>query len=200
MLLSAKAVFRKIRLLSLPRAFLHGARQRIFQKKKLPYLHPAQPTRRTLSHIRTHTPARRRRRTPSATAAAAPHPPPPLTRSGATGPHSPCPWPAPPHAPHSAAASPRTAAASPHPHGRRFAYATYELLLSPDRIELLLSGRCVSLLLWLEERYEVVYSRHPEFQAGTRPLLALDNPFPTTLPENLFGDKWAFVQLPFSGQ
>jgi len=62
------------------------------------------------------------------------------------------------------------------------------------------SRRCVSLLLWLEERYEVVYSRHPGFQAGTRPLLALDNPFPTTLPENLFGDKWAFVQLPFSGQ
>ncbi|AQK72533.1 Protein TAB2, chloroplastic [Zea mays] len=60
------------------------------------------------------------------------------------------------------------------------------------------SRRCVSLLLWLEERYEVVYSRHPGFQAGTRPLLALDNPFPTTLPENLFGDKWAFVQLPFS--
>ncbi|KAF8693743.1 hypothetical protein HU200_039163 [Digitaria exilis] len=60
------------------------------------------------------------------------------------------------------------------------------------------SRRCVSLLLWLEERYEAVYSRHPGFQAGTRPLLALDNPFPTTLPENLFGDKWAFVQLPFS--
>ncbi|TVU29282.1 hypothetical protein EJB05_20842, partial [Eragrostis curvula] len=60
------------------------------------------------------------------------------------------------------------------------------------------SRRCVSLLLWLEERYETVYSRHPGFQAGTRPLLALDNPFPTSLPENLFGDKWAFVQLPFS--
>ncbi|KAJ1279928.1 hypothetical protein BS78_04G192800 [Paspalum vaginatum] len=60
------------------------------------------------------------------------------------------------------------------------------------------SRRCVSLLLWLEERYEAVYSRHPGFQAGTRPLLALDNPFPTTLPDNLVGDKWAFVQLPFS--
>ncbi|KAG2659702.1 protein TAB2 homolog, chloroplastic-like [Panicum virgatum] len=60
------------------------------------------------------------------------------------------------------------------------------------------SRRCVALLLWLEERFEAVYSRHPGFQAGTRPLLALDNPFPTTLPENLVGDKWAFVQLPFS--
>ena len=137
-------------------------------------------------------------------AAAAPHAPPSLTRSGATGAHSPCPWPTPPPAPHSAAASTRTAAAAPHPARPPLClaciYATYELLLSPDRIELLLSGRSVSLLLWLEKRYEVVYSRHPEFQAGTRPLLALDNPFPTTLPENLFGDKWAFVQLPFSGQ
>jgi hypothetical protein len=62
------------------------------------------------------------------------------------------------------------------------------------------SRRCVSLLLWLDERYETVYSRHPGFQAGTRPLLALDNPFPTMLPENLVGDKWAFVQLPFSGR
>uniref|UniRef100_J3LEN5 PI-PLC Y-box domain-containing protein n=1 Tax=Oryza brachyantha TaxID=4533 RepID=J3LEN5_ORYBR len=60
------------------------------------------------------------------------------------------------------------------------------------------SRRCVSLLLWLEERYETVYSRHPGFQTGTKPLLTLDNPFPTSLPENLFGDKWAFVQLPFS--
>ncbi|CAM0945289.1 unnamed protein product [Alopecurus aequalis] len=60
------------------------------------------------------------------------------------------------------------------------------------------SRRCVSLLLWLEERYETVYSRHPGFQQGTKPLLTLDNPFASNLPDNLFGDKWAFVQLPFS--
>ncbi|XP_008778393.1 protein TAB2 homolog, chloroplastic [Phoenix dactylifera] len=60
------------------------------------------------------------------------------------------------------------------------------------------SKRCLSLLLWLEERYETVYTRHPGFQQGSKPLLALDNPFPVELPENLFGDKWAFVQLPFS--
>lgn len=60
------------------------------------------------------------------------------------------------------------------------------------------SKRCVSLLLWLEERYKTVYMRHPGFQKGSKPLLALDNPFPMDLPENLFGDKWAFVQLPFS--
>ncbi|KAM0940319.1 hypothetical protein DsansV1_C18g0148971 [Dioscorea sansibarensis] len=60
------------------------------------------------------------------------------------------------------------------------------------------SKRCVSLMLWLEERYDTVYTRHPGFQKGSKPLLALDNPFPTVLPENLFGDQWAFVQLPFS--
>ncbi|KAF5736444.1 hypothetical protein HS088_TW14G00586 [Tripterygium wilfordii] len=60
------------------------------------------------------------------------------------------------------------------------------------------SKRCLSLLLWLEERYETVYTRHPGFQKGSKPLLALDNPFPMNLPDNLFGEKWAFVQLPFS--
>ncbi|XP_010257188.1 PREDICTED: uncharacterized protein LOC104597391 [Nelumbo nucifera] len=60
------------------------------------------------------------------------------------------------------------------------------------------SKRCLSLLLWLEERYETVYMRHPGFQKGSKPLLSLDNPFPMDLPENLFGEKWAFVQLPFS--
>ncbi|XVE76733.1 hypothetical protein DITRI_Ditri13aG0005100 [Diplodiscus trichospermus] len=60
------------------------------------------------------------------------------------------------------------------------------------------SKRCLSLLLWLEERYETIYTRHPGFQKGSKPLLALDNPFPMELPENLFGEKWAFVQLPFS--
>ncbi|KAK7243540.1 hypothetical protein RIF29_38340 [Crotalaria pallida] len=60
------------------------------------------------------------------------------------------------------------------------------------------SKRCLSLLLWLEERYEAVYMRHPGFQKGSKPLLTLDNPFPMELPENLFGEKWAFVQLPYS--
>lgn len=60
------------------------------------------------------------------------------------------------------------------------------------------SKRCISLILWLEERYETVYTRHPGFQKGSKPLLALDNPFPMGLPENLIGEKWAFVQLPFS--
>lgn len=60
------------------------------------------------------------------------------------------------------------------------------------------SKRCLSLLLWLEERYETVYTRHPGFQKGSKPLLALDNPFPMDLPDSLYGEKWAFVQLPFS--
>ncbi|EYU29037.1 hypothetical protein ABFS82_14G166700 [Erythranthe guttata] len=60
------------------------------------------------------------------------------------------------------------------------------------------SKRCLSLVLWLEERYETVYTKHPGFQKGSKPLVSLDNPFPMELPENLYGEKWAFVQLPFS--
>ncbi|KAH7538378.1 hypothetical protein FEM48_Zijuj03G0193100 [Ziziphus jujuba var. spinosa] len=58
--------------------------------------------------------------------------------------------------------------------------------------------KCLSLLLWLDERYESVYTRHPGFQKGSKPLLILDNPFPMELPENPFREKWAFVQLPLS--
>ncbi|KMT18816.1 hypothetical protein BVRB_2g029240 [Beta vulgaris subsp. vulgaris] len=60
------------------------------------------------------------------------------------------------------------------------------------------SKRCLSMLLWLEERYETIYTRHPGFQKGAKPLMVLDNPFPMDLPENLIGEKWAFVQLPYS--
>ncbi|KFK38255.1 hypothetical protein AALP_AA3G089400 [Arabis alpina] len=60
------------------------------------------------------------------------------------------------------------------------------------------SKRCLSLFLWLQERYDTVYTRHPGFQKGSLPLLSLDNPFPMNLPENLFGERWAFVQLPYS--
>ncbi|XP_057511020.1 protein TAB2 homolog, chloroplastic-like [Actinidia eriantha] len=67
-----------------------------------------------------------------------------------------------------------------------------------DELGVPLPDKCLSLHLWLEERYETVYTRHPGFQKGSKRLLALDNPFPMELPVNLFGDKWAFVQLPFS--
>uniref|UniRef100_A0A251T073 RNA-binding protein Tab2/Atab2 C-terminal domain-containing protein n=1 Tax=Helianthus annuus TaxID=4232 RepID=A0A251T073_HELAN len=58
--------------------------------------------------------------------------------------------------------------------------------------------QCLSLLIWLEEWYETVYKRHPGFRKGSKPLLALDNLFPMDLPDTLYGEKWAFVQLPFS--
>lgn len=61
------------------------------------------------------------------------------------------------------------------------------------------SFQCVSIILWLEERYETIYRRHPGFQEASKTLLALDNPFPTELPDILYGQRWAFVQLPYSG-
>ncbi|RDX82045.1 Protein TAB2-like, chloroplastic, partial [Mucuna pruriens] len=66
------------------------------------------------------------------------------------------------------------------------------------RIRPIPSKRCVSIILWLEERYETVYKKHPGFQEASKPLLALDNPFPTELPDILYGERWAFVQLPYS--
>lgn len=101
-----------------------------------------------------------------------------------------------------ALASVATSLGVPLPDRARFFRSQMQTIISRACNELgvkaVPSRRCVSLLLWLEERYETVYSRHPGFQSGTKPLLTLDNPFPTSLPENLFGDKWAFVQLPFS--
>lgn len=58
------------------------------------------------------------------------------------------------------------------------------------------SKRCLSLIRWLEERYEPVYMRHPGFQQGAKALLTLEQSSPLELPDNLCGEKWAFVQLP----
>ncbi|KAH9301961.1 hypothetical protein KI387_013544, partial [Taxus chinensis] len=57
---------------------------------------------------------------------------------------------------------------------------------------------CLSLVQLLEERYESVYMRHPGFQEGAKPLLTIEQPFPLDLPDNLCGEKWAFVQLPLA--
>ncbi|KAL9260916.1 TAB2 homolog, chloroplastic-like protein [Drosera capensis] len=38
----------------------------------------------------------------------------------------------------------------------------------------------------------------PSKRKGSKPFLALDYPFPRALPENLFGNRRAFVQLPYS--
>lgn len=60
------------------------------------------------------------------------------------------------------------------------------------------SKRCLSLIRWLEERYEPVYMRHPGFQKGAKALLTLEQSSPLELPDNLCGEKWAFVQLPLA--
>ncbi|CAL5201697.1 unnamed protein product [Lathyrus oleraceus] len=90
----------------------------------------------------------------------------------------------------------------PVPRNIRFFRAQMQTIITKACKELdivaLPSKRCLSLLLWLEERFETVYSKHPGFQKGSKPLLPLDNPFPTKLPEDLFGERWAFVQLPYS--
>lgn len=61
------------------------------------------------------------------------------------------------------------------------------------------SRRCISLIRWLDERYDSVYRQHPGFQENAVSLLQLEQAFPAELPDNLRGEQWAFVQLPISG-
>jgi len=57
----------------------------------------------------------------------------------------------------------------------------------------------VTLIKWLEERNETVYSQHPGYQEGASPLLLQQEAVPLDLPDALRGEEWAFVQLPFEG-
>eukprot|EP00250_Pteridium_aquilinum_P012249 c20597_g1_i1 orf=305-1522(+) len=66
-------------------------------------------------------------------------------------------------------------------------------------IQAVASRRCVSLIRWLDERYDSVYRKHPGFQENATPLLQLEPAFPIELPDNLRGEQWAFVQLPLQG-
>lgn len=66
-------------------------------------------------------------------------------------------------------------------------------------IQAVASRRCFSLMRWLDERYDSVYTKHPGFQENAAPLLQVEESFPAELPDNLRGEQWAFVQLPFSG-
>lgn len=61
------------------------------------------------------------------------------------------------------------------------------------------SRRCITLMRWLDERYDMVYQKHPGFQESASSLLQLEQAFPAELPDNLRGEQWAFVQLPISG-
>lgn len=60
-------------------------------------------------------------------------------------------------------------------------------------------SQCVTLIKWLEERNETVYSQHPGYQEGASPLLLQQEALPLDLPDALRGEEWAFVQLPFEG-
>ncbi len=59
--------------------------------------------------------------------------------------------------------------------------------------------QCITLVRWLEERYETVYRRHPGFQEGATPLSLQEQALPLDLPDTLRGEQWTFVQLPLSG-
>eukprot|EP00243_Klebsormidium_subtile_P003197 TRINITY_DN16403_c0_g1_i1.p1 TRINITY_DN16403_c0_g1~~TRINITY_DN16403_c0_g1_i1.p1 ORF type:complete len:414 (+),score=52.86 TRINITY_DN16403_c0_g1_i1:94-1335(+) len=61
------------------------------------------------------------------------------------------------------------------------------------------SKRVNTLMKWLDERVETVYSKEPGYQDSATPLFMLDPPQPEPLPEDLVGERWAFVELPVAG-
>eukprot|EP00891_Asterochloris_glomerata_P003089 jgi/Astpho2/3089/e_gw1.00051.118.1_t len=70
--------------------------------------------------------------------------------------------------------------------------------LSELDIKPLPSRRCFTLMGWLEQRLEQVYSQDPGYSSKAQTLFTLDLQPPATLPDNLRGEQWNFVQLPLS--
>ena len=57
---------------------------------------------------------------------------------------------------------------------------------------------CLMSAGWLEQRLEQVYSQDPGYSSKAQTLFTLDLQPPATLPDNLRGEQWNFVQLPLS--
>jgi hypothetical protein len=62
-------------------------------------------------------------------------------------------------------------------------------------IPALLSLRTYRLNQWLDQRMEQEYPQHPGFQPGINPSVSFAETAPSTLPDALRGEKWAFVSL-----
>lgn len=58
------------------------------------------------------------------------------------------------------------------------------------------SRRCFTIISWLEERLEQVYSVDERYQADAQAPYQLDLGSPSDLPDALRGEKWAFVEFP----
>ena len=57
-------------------------------------------------------------------------------------------------------------------------------------------SECSSRLGWLRERLESVYPEDPRYAPNVKSLFTLDVGAPESLPDNLRGEAWDFVQLP----
>lgn len=60
------------------------------------------------------------------------------------------------------------------------------------------SRRCFTLMNWLEDRMENVYTAHPGYSDKASTLFTIDLGAPEELPDALRGEKWSFVQLPLA--
>lgn len=62
-----------------------------------------------------------------------------------------------------------------------------------------LSRKTIALNHWLQQRYQEVYSVHPDFEPGVNPSVSYETATPQALPDALIGQQWAFVTLEASG-
>ena len=58
------------------------------------------------------------------------------------------------------------------------------------------SRRTLALQQWLDQRMEEVYPQDPDYQADTTPSVRMADSVSQALPDELFGQKWAFFTLP----
>ncbi len=59
------------------------------------------------------------------------------------------------------------------------------------------SRRTYAIAQWLQERFQTVYPQHPGFQPLMPPPPQFEPQQPAPLPEQLLGEGWALVNLPF---
>jgi len=57
------------------------------------------------------------------------------------------------------------------------------------------SRRTIALNRWIDQRMAEVYPTYPNYKESPNPSVSMGNPVPQPLPDQLIGQKWAFVNL-----
>ena len=65
-----------------------------------------------------------------------------------------------------------------------------------SNVKIVPSRRCFTIVNWLQERLETVYSQDPRYNVAAQPPYTLELGAPSELPDALRGEQWAFVEFP----